>query len=144
MNIFARALSIQPVFVILGEIAAVLTLVFTLLGILPSNSVSVSIQLFSAKLFAPPGYDVIPSTLEVIPENIEFIRGVGGTALLTSNEITFAVQSDYREKGTYVLIDGKRSYIERGGHGPVANTGCFLWLWYIDKLKNRYSYELKC
>jgi hypothetical protein len=144
MKILLIARRLEPLFTIIGEFATALTLIFSLIGALPSNPVSLGIQLFSAKLFTPPGYNVIPSTLEVIPEGAEFIRGIGGTALLTRSEVTFAVQSAYAEKGTYVLVDGQRSYLERGGHISVKGTGCFLWLYHIDKPKDRYSYQLKC
>ncbi|GAA3531239.1 hypothetical protein GCM10022394_08180 [Zobellella aerophila] len=128
----------------LGAIAAVIGVAVTLLGFLPPNQLTINFQLYGAKLIAPKGYDVVPSELEIIPENSEFIRGIGGTALLTRHEITFAVESDYRSHGTYVLLGGKRRYLKRGDNLAVGDTECFIWLYHIDTEKNMYRYQLKC
>ena len=133
-----------PFFTIIGAIATVVGTLIGLMDVMPSNPVVINIQLFGARFFAPDGYEVVPSHLRVIPKNAKFVRGIGGTALLTESEVTFAVDKDYHSKGTYIFLDGKRRYLKRGNKLPVGDTECFIWLYHIETEKNMYSYQLKC
>jgi hypothetical protein len=135
--------SLTPLFRAMEAIAAVLGVIIALIGILPSNQTFNYFKIIGAESMAPKGYKLIPSGLEIITENSKFIRGKGGSALLTSKEITFSVQHTYSDKA-YVFLDGQRHLLMSGKNLPIKNTGCFLWLYDINQPENRGSFHVKC
>ncbi len=141
MNTIRR---IEPLFSILGAIATIVALLISL----PSNPVSLRLQFIFSNIFAPDGYEVLPVRLETIPKNRTFERGIGGTALLTEEEVTFSVNAPGGPQAVYLTVGGTPVYLKQGGHYEFGGDSCILWLFNVGESNENssinYSFEIKC
>ena len=134
---------------VIGAVASIVGLLIAGTKQLPNEAIRGSIlediQVTSARLIAPSGYDVLLSALEVVEIGQKFSRLSGGSALLTrEKQIPFSTVNGSYSMSVFVIIDGLKSRIRVGEKVNVSDTDCSIWLYSVEAHKGPYSFQLRC